>query len=126
MSENRVFKQAKKRQRRSSKQQKGKQKDNTVNMATSNATSGASSGDKSSVPLPGSFPVSSFLNIPPPFQPIPNTQACDISSQMNLIISKVSKLDSIESSQANILSRLTSIETAVSENKRMIKRYPKH
>lgn len=39
---------------------------------------------------------------------------------MNCIISKVSKLDSIESQQTNILSRISSIEATVGENKRML------
>ncbi|MEW8548740.1 MAG: hypothetical protein AB2693_35000 [Candidatus Thiodiazotropha sp.] len=124
MSDTKQTKRAKKRQSKNSKQNSATTKDKggtDFKMATPSASSGSSNVNVSSS-LPASFPVSNFLNIPPPFptyqssQPQPN----DLSSQMNFIISKVSKLDSMESQQETILSRLSSIEAAVAENKRMI------
>lgn len=113
------------------------------NLFTSGSTSGSSD-------LPSSYPVSSFLNIPSPFPRFPNYSNAtpmanvfpatslgpqvtptnsqsqsqpptnDFSSQLNFIMSKVSKLDGMEAQQNTILTRLNSIEAAVSENKRMI------
>ena len=132
MSENKENKQVKKRQRRSSKQQKVKQRSDLAIMAsTATTTTTLTSGkNNTSGTVPTGFPVSNFFNIPPSFpnyqptitscQPTISQQPNDISAQINFILSKVSKLDSIGNAQANILSRLSSIEISVPENKRMI------
>lgn len=127
MSDIKQTKQAKKRQRKNSKQNNATTKDKgsiDSKMATPSVSCGSTGTSNINVSssLPASFPVSSFLNIPPPFPTYQTSQSQpnDLSSQMNFIISKVSKLDSMESQQMTILSRLSSIEAAVAENKRMI------
>lgn len=71
-----------------------------------------------------SVPQVTSINSQPQPQPQPqppqNDFSLQLSSQLNFIMSKVSKLDGIEAQQSTILTRLNSIEAAVSENKRMI------
>lgn len=78
-------------------------------------------------PIPSTYSSSSVpqvtsINSQPQPQPQPhqNDFSLQLSSQLNFIMSKVSKLDSIEAQQSTILTRLNSIEAAVSESKRMI------
>ena len=76
-------------------------------------------------PIPSTYSSSSVpqvtsINSQPQPQPHQNDFSLQLSSQLNFIMSKVSKLDSIEAQQSTILTRLNSIEAAVSENKRMI------
>ena len=75
-----------------------------------------------------SVPQVTTVNSPPQPQPQPQSQpqtqpndfSLQLSSQLNFIMSKVSKLDGTEAQQSTILTRLSNIEAAVSENKRMI------
>ena len=67
-------------------------------------------------------PVTQTVNSQPQTVPMPsmNDFTSQFLTQLNFIMSKVSKLDGIETQQAAILSRLNHIETTVSQNKVMI------
>ncbi|MEW8544155.1 MAG: hypothetical protein AB2693_11530, partial [Candidatus Thiodiazotropha sp.] len=128
----------KKRQRRKSKLDKQTKKSDSK-MA---ANKGVNKGGCNDVPIPGSQTQNSnqgvnaqmfpnFPQFPPQSQTtsVPTTnffpgsnfaQQNDYSSKIDYIISKVGKLDAIEAQQSSIISRLSSIETAVSQNKMMI------
>ena len=80
-------------------------------------------------PIPSTYPPSSVpqvttVNSQPPPQPQPQSQPNDfslhLSSQLKFCVSKVGKFDDIEAQQSTILTGLSSIEAAVSENKGMI------
>ena len=140
MSENQTTGQpVKKRQRRKSKLDKQTKK-TELKMA---ANKGVNKGGCNDVPVLGSQTqiqnsqganaqvFTNFPQFPPQNQttPVPTTnyfpgsnfaQQSDYSSKIDYIISKVGKLDAIEAQQSSILSRLSSIETAVSQNKMMI------
>ena len=74
----------------------------------------ASSAPFPSFPFPGpSVPASNFYTNP-------MAQQADYNSKIDYIISKVGKLDAIEAQQVSILSRLSVIEVAVADNKKMI------
>lgn len=140
MSENnKVKKPEKKRQRHKSKvsiQTKGAE----TNMANinpsvnkgdsfSSQTSGTSQvSNPSMFPAFGPFPQPSVIQlVAQPAAPSANyfsstsfNQSADYNSKIDYIISKVGKLDAIEAQQSSIISRLSNIEAAVSQNKKMI------
>lgn len=73
----------------------------------------AASVSSSSVLLPPRFDFPMHFQPPPPpssYWSQPNVNSSELSSKIDFILSKVQKLDSIETQQANILSRLNNIE----------------
>lgn len=144
MSENQTSGQpVKKRQRRKSRLDKQTKKTDTkMAAAKTSANKGVNKGGCTDAPILGSqsqnsnqganaqtfsnfpqFPQPSQQNSVPAANYFPGSnfaQPSDYSSKIDYIISKVGKLDAIEAQQSSIISRLSNIETAVSQNKMMI------
>ncbi|WAR21529.1 hypothetical protein MAR_015503, partial [Mya arenaria] len=71
---------------------------------------------------PNPFQVHRITEYPSPNPAFMNSQTfpSDMASMIDFILNKVVKLDTIETQQAAIISRLNSIESQIAENKRLI------
>ena len=107
----------KKRRRRSTKgsnSSTNEGKTPETKMASSNANTVPASPASAAV-FQGGMPLPTVFQPPriseyPLYMPTPSSYPSDVTSKLDFILNKVSKLDSIESQQSTILSRLSSIE----------------
>ena len=119
---------AKKKRRRSTKGSSDSSESRDATMAASNPSTTSNPAASPAmypgfVPGTNTFPYPRVTDYPSPnpmFMHPQNTLPVDLTSKLDFILSKVSKLDVIESQQNEIVKRLNSIDAELRENKRLI------